>query len=247
MFKKNNPCNPCCGICEIGFAGDVIDTVVNAFPNGHGNANVHTPYDAIRDPIWGASGNKYLDMFYFGFPYADSTTDCDDVDAPWLEDLIFASQFKAWIQADGGKAIAIANDTVDCLSDDDVDKYWTFFSHCAVTLQIAKNVKLDATCEDSGTFPNTSDPYHQAMLDHIREGVEQVNFSGATYITELSGVDVMRSVEDDTKGIITVEKIGLGAVICLADAEMLTDCYDSDSDIKKLLGNFCSLPDLITY
>ncbi|WP_339684226.1 hypothetical protein [Gimesia maris] len=262
-FKKFNPCQPCCdGICEIGFYGDVINQVVNAFPNANGNANVNDP-ETINSPVWGESGNKSLDIFYYGYTFGIDS--CDTLVQPFPLDHsvdAFAYNLGQFMLSYGGKVLCVAENTapipnvsVGCWEDDDVDTFNDFMQFMGNGVQrIAKNTNLDVGCQANTNVVTTHhDPFWQDIIDRMTEGVTQINMGGSTEVvrTPDDGGSLLMSVEDDTKAVIGIEKLATGYIMIIGDSNMFDSCIEGgtsnwgveqdDGNFRTFLGNFCNL------
>lgn len=261
-FKVGNVGCPCCdNICEIGFYGDVISQVVNAFPNAHGNANVNDS-ETINSAVWGANENKRLDIFYYGYTFGDDS--CDELVQPFeLSGNPFAFELGQFMLTHGGKILCVAENTapipevsVGCWEDDDVDTFNDFISYMGSGSQrLQKDRNLDAGCQaNTNIVTSHYDPFWQAIIDHMNNGVTQINVGGCSAVTKsTAGGYLLMSVEDDSQAVISIEKLGAGYIMIICDSNMFDSCIEGgtsdwgeeqeDGNFKTFLGNLCSLPD----
>tara|TARA_R110002095_G_scaffold109849_4_gene96217 strand:+ start:338 stop:1120 length:783 start_codon:yes stop_codon:yes gene_type:complete len=255
-FKWFNPCQPCCdSICEIGFYGDIISQVVDAFPSGtiHANANVNDP-ETINQPVWGAGNNKPLDIFYYGYTFGPDS--CDTLIQPFTltNDMeLFAYNLGQFMLTYGGKILAVAENTapvegvsVGCWEDADVDTFNDFVHYMGSGVQsIAYNTNLDLGCQD-GTNVVTYhyEPFWQTIISHMNNGVSNIRHGGSTQVKRIPdlGGSLLMSNDDPSKAIIGIEKLGAGYIMVIGDSNMFDSCRSEDSDFSTFLGNYCSLP-----
>ncbi|WP_417393229.1 hypothetical protein [Gimesia sp.] len=266
-MKKNSPGCNCCSGCEIGFYGDVIPQVVNAFPDAHGNANVNDA-ETINEAVWGSSGNKRLDIFYYGYTFGPDS--CDTLVQPF--ELVpgvapgatesFSFQLGQFMATFGGKILCVAENTapvpdvsVGCWEDEDVDTFNAFVSYMFSGVQsIAKDTNLDLGCQANTNVVTTHwDPFWQEIISHMNNGVTQINVGGCTEVKRIpnDGGSLLMSMDDDTKAVIGIEKLGKGYILIIGDSNMFDSCIEggsfewgeeqADGNFRTFLGNFCTL------
>lgn len=268
-FKKGNVgCCNCDKVCEIGFIdAPVIDEIINAFPNAHGNAYVDDTN--INSSVWGTSGNKALDIVYWGYPYYDYDPCQPIVEPDWLKNtsLPMTGEIANFI-ANGGKFLVVAENTspitepfysAGCFESADVTIFNKLWLNTGSTINLHLGYNLDPGCQGNTnivTAPDVlPDPQIEAMYNFLTNGVDQINVGGCGKLTSVTGFNLLMSKEDDTVATIIIEPYGSGYHLAIADSNMFDSClaatvwFDDvllaeDGKFTTFLDNFCSIGSL---
>ncbi|WP_417398364.1 hypothetical protein [Gimesia chilikensis] len=239
--RFNTGCS-CCNRCEIGFYFSIIDTVVDAFPNAHGN--LVTDASLLESDVWGSSGDKPLDILYIGMPF--SSPPCQPVTLPPTAHI-------ANYVANGGKVLFVVENSILCLDTTDVNAFNNFLLYTSSSIRIKDNTTLDPNCQTNTNVVTTAvgiDAEFQGYYDTLTNGVDQINLGGSNQVTHVTGYNLLMSNDDNSKAVIVWEKVGKGFWLALGDANMIDSCIEEtglsfgdaeNGKMRTLLKNFCAL------
>lgn len=251
MFKKWNPCNPCCGGCTIGFFDYIQGTVVDVFTDATGQL--------ITDP---SDINSSLDIIYFGYDYVYDG--CDPMSEPsWLTDAPsdMTDALTSYVNG-GGKILTMMENTspltepfasAGCLEQPDINIFNKWFQYTDSTIYLKNGFNLDPGCQGNTNLQTAPDSTAEPIFTHMLNGVDQINVGGCGALDSTSSTCyTLLKDKDDTESTIMIEPVGSGYHLAMSDSNMFDSCkvgsvwFDesldaTDGDITKFMDNFCSL------